>query len=229
MDPSVGRKDLLKKYKERGFNGKYADRHAMVEAMDESVGRVRKSLEAKGIADNTVIIVLSDQGGAYSNAPLRGGKKGGDTLAEGGARVPFMIYYPGVTKPNSVCHTPVQSIDVFPKLVEIVKAEVPNKTDGISIVPELLGGKQKKHDFLYCETQEGRSVKGFRQATRFGKWKAVRYGDNYHTELYKLDNDLFEEHDVSSKNPKLVAKANEILKRESVKDEHYPNSGGVFK
>jgi len=73
--PSVGRKDLLQKYKEAGLKGKYAHHAAMVEAMDESIGRVRKAIKEKGIENNTVIIVMSDQGGAYTNAPLSGGKK----------------------------------------------------------------------------------------------------------------------------------------------------------
>ena len=182
-----------------------------------------------------MILISSDNGPTNENhhsytffnssGNLKGYKR---DVYEGGVRVPFIAYWPGKIQPG-VSNHPSTFYDMMPTLGEIGKAEVPNKTDGISIVPELLGGKQKKHDFLYWEIQEGRSVKGFRQATRFGKWKAVRYGDNYHTELYNLENDLFEEHDVSSKHPKLVAKANEILKRESVKDEHYPNSGGVFK
>ena len=211
-------------------------RHAArITMLDDQIKRMFDKLKANGELENTLILISSDNGPTNENhhsytffnssGNLKGYKR---DVYEGGVRVPFIAYWPGKIQP-SVSNHPSTFYDMMPTLGEIGKAEVPNKTDGISIVPELLGGKQKKHDFLYWEIQEGRSVKGFRQATRFGKWKAVRYGDNYHTELYNLENDLFEEHDVSSKHPKLVAKANEILKRESVKDEHYPNSGGVFK
>ena len=66
---------------------------------------------------------------------------------------------------------------------------------------------------MYFEIQESRSVKGCKQATRFKKWKAVRIKDNYHTELYDLSVDLYEQNDVSKKHPELVKKANEILKK----------------
>ena len=70
----------------------------MVTAVDESLGRLRKALKEKGIADNTIILFTSDQGGYFSNYPLRGKKLGGHTLGEGGARVPFVLYWPGKTK-----------------------------------------------------------------------------------------------------------------------------------
>ena len=88
--PHIGRKDLIDRYKAQGWEDRYANYGAMVSAMDESVGRVRKALEEKGIADNTVILFTSDQGGYFTNFPLRGKKNGGFTLGEGGA--PSSVY-----------------------------------------------------------------------------------------------------------------------------------------
>lgn len=186
--PSVGRKDLLKKYQEAGLKGKYAHHAAMVEAMDESVGRVRKAINDKGIADNTIIIVLSDQGGAYTNAPLRGGKKGGDTLGEGGAKVPFMIYYPGLTKANTVCGTPVQSIDVFPTLVEIAsgKKECNKNINGVSLMPLIKGETIKKRNLYFFRSYEDQYA-----SVVSGDWKLIKYHSGKY-QLYNVVKDISE-------------------------------------
>lgn len=205
--PSVGRKDLLKKYKAKGIEGKYADHHAMVEAMDESVGRVRKALETKGIADNTVIIVLSDQGGAYSNAPLRGGKKGGDTLAEGGARVPFMIYYPGITKANTVSHTPVQSVDVFPTLVEIASGKKckDKQIQGVSLMPIIKGKDIKKRNLFGFRSYEDQYC-----SIISGDWKMIKYHSGKF-QLYNVVKDRSEENNLIGTGLKIEKKLKKDL------------------
>ncbi|WP_346882061.1 sulfatase [uncultured Algibacter sp.] len=179
--PFVGRKDLLKKYKEKGLDKKYAHYAAMVEALDESVGRIRASVEEKGIADNTVIILISDQGGAFTNAPLSGGKKGGNTLGEGGARVPFMVLYPGVTKANTSTDIPVQSIDLFPTLIEIAsgKPYQDNTIQGKSLMPILKGGDIDKRNLFFFRSYEDQYA-----AVIDGDWKLIKY----HSGLYKLFN-----------------------------------------
>ncbi|NIJ44912.1 arylsulfatase A-like enzyme [Wenyingzhuangia heitensis] len=207
--PSIGRKDLLKKYQERGIEGKYADHHAMVEAMDESVGRVKKALEDKGIADNTVIIVLSDQGGAYANDPLRGGKKGGDTLAEGGARVPFMIKYPGITKANTESFVPVQSIDVFPTVVEIASGKkYKNKEiQGVSLMPLLKGKEIKKRNLFGFRSYEDQYT-----SIVNGDWKMIKYHSGKY-QLYNVKTDQSESHDLVGTGLKIEKK----LKRDLAK------------
>ena len=122
--PQIGRKDLVAKYEKKGLTGKYAQYAAMIEALDETVGEIRSSLEKKGIADNTVIIFSSDQGGAFKNGHLRGGKIGGDALAEGGSRVPFIIYDPTHKKMMGKTITqPIETIDVYPTLVELASGK----------------------------------------------------------------------------------------------------------
>ncbi len=205
--PSVGRKDLLKKYQEKGIKGKYAHHHAMVEAMDASVGRVRKALTDKGIAENTVIILLSDQGGAFSNAPLRGGKKGGDTLAEGGARVPLMILYPGITKPNTESLIPVQSIDIFPTVIEIASGKkYKNKNiQGVSLMPLLQGKTLKKRSlfgFRSYEDQYASIIKG--------DWKLIKYHSGKY-QLYNVTKDQSEKNNLIGKGLKIEKKLKKDL------------------
>ena len=194
--PSIGRKDLLKKYQDAGLEGKYAHHAAMVEAMDESIGRVRKALEEKGIADNTVVIVLSDQGGAYSNAPLSGGKKGGNTLGEGGARVPFIINYPGVTKSNTETSVPVQSIDLYPTLIEIASGKKceEKQLNGVSLMPLLKGETIAKRNLYFFRSYEDQYA-----AIISGDWKLVKYHSGKF-QLFNVTEDVSEQNDLIGTN-----------------------------
>lgn len=114
--PPVPRRDLMKSFLEKGYGKEDAIYASQVKAVDESIGRIREALVQKGIAENTILIFLSDQGSWYQNLPLRGSKRV-DTLCEGGARVPLVIHWPGVTKPGTVAVDLVQSTDLFPTLV----------------------------------------------------------------------------------------------------------------
>ncbi len=179
--PFVGHKKLVQKYLNQGLDKKFAQYAAMVEAMDNSVGKIREAINNKGIADNTIILFVSDQGGAFSNAPLSGGKKGGNTLGEGGARVPFIINYPGITKPNTVSNTPIQTIDVFPTLMEIAsgKKECNKNIQGKSLMPILEGKNLKSRNLFFFRSYEDQYA-----AVINGDWKLIKY----HSGLYKLFN-----------------------------------------
>ncbi|TGV01868.1 sulfatase [Flavivirga rizhaonensis] len=204
--PSIGRKDLLKKYQDAGLEGKYAHHAAMVEAMDESIGRVRKAIKDKGIADNTIVIVLSDQGGAYENTPLSGGKKGGNTLGEGGARVPFIVNYPSITKANTETSIPVQSIDVFPTLMEIASGEKYQNENiqGVSLLPILKGEAISPRNLYFFRSYEDQYA-----AVISGDWKLIKYhSGKFH--LFNVVEDI-------SENNNLIGKGLEIenqLKKE---------------
>ena len=206
--PSVGRKDLLKKYQDAGLEGKYAHHAAMVEAMDASVGRVRKAIKEKGIEDNTVIIVLSDQGGAYTNAPLSGGKKGGNTLGEGGARVPLLISYPGVTKPNTETDIPVQSIDIYPTLVELAsgKKYQNDAIQGVSLLPLLKGNKIAKRNLYFLRSYEDQYA-----AVISGDWKLIKYHSGKF-QLFNVTEDISEQHDLIGTGLKIEATLKEDIR-----------------
>ena len=194
--PSIGREDLVAEYKAKGMEGKYAEYGAMVEAMDESVGRVRKALEKKGIADNTVIILISDQGGAYSNAPLRGGKIGGNTMGEGGARVPFMMYYPGATTAKSTLDIPVSSIDLYPTLIEIASGKKceDNWIQGKSLLPIIKGQKIEDRKLYFFRSYEDQYA-----AVIDGDWKLIKYHSGKF-QLFNVREDISEQKDLIDKN-----------------------------
>ena len=229
-------------YKNNGFpeyDREYASRITM---FDQQIKRLYDALERSGELENTLIIFTSDNGPwsgkhrfkkhlqhSHNFFKSSGGFKGFKRdLYEGGIRVPCIAYWKDKIKAGESNH-PATFYDLMPTFAEIAQTKIPKQTDGISFFPELLKKDQPKHDFLYWEIHNNQSAKGFRQATRIGKWKAIRYGDKYKTELYDLENDRFEEKDVASKHPSIVAKANKIFKTESTPTPHYKYTGGIFK
>ncbi|MRT91983.1 sulfatase [Ancylomarina sp. 16SWW S1-10-2] len=186
--PQVGRKDLIAQYKAKGWEDRYAEYGAMVSAVDESLGRIRKELEEKGIADNTIILFTSDQGGYFTNFPLRGGKVGGNTLGEGGARVPFVLYYPGVTKANTTCDVPIQTLDVYPTLVEIASGKkcIEKQIQGKSLMPLLKGEKFADRDLHFFRSYEDQYC-----SMISGDWKYIKYHKGK-PQLYNIKNDIGE-------------------------------------
>src|SRR5688572_2878016 len=120
--PIRGKEALVQKYrakKRAGLKQTNAVYAAMIESLDESVGRIRRKLEELKLSDHTVIVFASDNGGRVpttSNHPLRVGK---GSCYEGGTRVPFIVHWPGVTKPRSVCEISVISMDLYPTILEI--------------------------------------------------------------------------------------------------------------
>ncbi|MEA2063687.1 MAG: sulfatase, partial [Gemmatimonadota bacterium] len=149
--PIQAKKDIIKKYQSRLKPGNVHDNTvyaAMIESVDESVGRVMKKLEDLGIADRTVVIFTSDNGGlsvkegdfkhtpATSNAPLRAGK---GYLYEGGIREPMIVRWPTEIEPGSVCDVAVTSVDFFPTILEMagIEPDPGNPVDGVSLVPLL--------------------------------------------------------------------------------------------
>ncbi len=183
--PHVGRRDWLQRYREEGLEGRIANYAAMLSTLDESIGRVRSALEANDLAENTVVIFLSDQGGYFSNAPLRGGKRGGFSLCEGGARVPFIVHYPKLVEANTACDVPVQSIDLFPTLIELAsRKKCRNKSiNGKSLLPLLLGKKMGTRNLFFYRSYEDQYA-----AIMHGDWKLIKYRSDAY-EMFNLDRD----------------------------------------
>lgn len=152
--PHMCKKEMLDKYLVRGLDKKYAIYHAMVESMDESFGRVIGALKEKGIYDNTVVIFTSDQGGYFTNAPLKGGKLDWP-LHEGGARVPLFIHYPYAEGQRSVTER-VSTMDIYPTLVELAtnKPCKEKGLDGISLCKSLRGRDVKERPLFFYRSYE---------------------------------------------------------------------------
>lgn len=199
--PHQGRADLVKHFESKGLSGKAAQYAAMAKALDESVGRVREALRQKDLAEGTMLLFLSDQGGYFENPPFHGGKRV-DTLYEGGARVPFLVYWPGVTAPGAKNDSIVQSTDLFPTLVEIAggdPADYPD-LDGKSILPVIKENRFQLRDepiFGY------RAYEDLYASVRLGHWKLLAYRSGT-TKLYNLSNDPGETTDLASKHPERV-------------------------
>ncbi len=184
---------------------------SMVHRIDVYVGEIMALLEELEIAENTVIMFTSDngphkEGGAdpqffNSSGGLRGVKR---DLYEGGVRVPMIVRWPGKIQSGRTSHHISAFWDVFPTVAELAGIEAPS-SDGISFVPELLGVKQNKHAFLYWEFHE----QGGKQAMLMKGWKVVRLqvgkDPEGPLELYNLESDPREEHNVASENPSLIA------------------------
>lgn len=168
---------------------------AMMKHVDENVGRIIDLLEELKIADNTLVILTSDNGphkeGGHqpdffnSNGPLKGYKR---DLFEGGIRVATVAWWPGKIKPGSISAHVAAGWDLLPTLCELSDTKKPDGIDGVSFAPTLLGKKteQKKREYLYWEFHE----MGGEQAVRMGKWKGVRLhvrkNPNSPIELYDL-------------------------------------------
>ena len=199
--PHQGRKDLVKHFEAKGLTGKYAHYAAMVKAVDESIGRVRSALKKKGIEKETIIIFLSDQGGYFENPPFHGGKRV-DTLYEGGARVPFIFHWPGVTQPSTKNKSVVQSTDLFPTLIEITGGDptIFRDLDGISLLSTI-----KENSTL----QRDESIYGYRAyedlyaSVREGDWKLLAYRSG-NLKLYHVTQDIKEEKDLAKVHPEKV-------------------------
>jgi arylsulfatase A-like enzyme len=202
---------------------------AMVTQLDDYVGEIISKLEELGLEKNTIVVFVSDNGphleaGAdpeyfNSNGPLRGYKR---DLYEGGIRTPMIVKWPGKVKPGSVSGHVSAFWDVMPTLAEITDAEVQVEIDGISFLPELLGKKQKKHDYLYWEFHE----QGGKTAVRMGDWKAVKLNvekvPQGAMELYDLSSDEGETTDLSAANPEIVKKMEELMKQAHIASEVFP-------
>lgn len=199
---------------------------AMIEHMDENVGRLLQEVKDLKLDENTIVIFTSDNGGLStsegsptSNLPLRAGK---GWLYEGGIREPLIIKWPGVAKGGSVNHSPVIATDFYPSILEMagIQAIPQQHTDGLSLVSMLKGDEEFSRDELYWHyphysNQGGRPA----GAVRKGKYKLIEFYEDMQVELYDLDNDIGEQSDLSGKKPQLVKDLRKKLKdwRKSVK------------
>lgn len=201
---------------------KYA---AMVAAMDHYVGRVLDALEEHGVADNTLVVFTSDNGGhgTYTDHhPLRGSK---GMFYEGGIRVPLFVRYPGVTKAGSTFEEPVVLLDFFPTLTDIGQGKLPDSqpVDGVSLLPVLRDPKASLgrdaiyfHFPAYLQGYSGGEGDEAHNppwratpcsAIRMGDWKLIQYFETGDVELFNLAKDPGEQNDLSKKE---AAKATEM-------------------
>ncbi|MCH7989977.1 MAG: sulfatase-like hydrolase/transferase [Planctomycetes bacterium] len=183
---------------------------AMVEHIDISLGRIMRKLDELKLADNTVLIFFSDNGGLYrrfdeqgpavmSNAPLRDEK---GSVYEGGIREPLIVRWPGVVEPGSECSVPVSSVDFLPTMVDIagISSQVTHKIDGVSLVSLLkqTGNLDRKAIYWHYPHYHHTAPAG---AIRMGDYKLIEYFEDGRTELYNLRRDIGESKDLAKQMP----------------------------
>ena len=186
---------------------------AMLESLDESVGRIVAQLERLKLLDDTLIIFTSDNGGlatlegantpATNNGPLREGK---GYLYEGGVRVPLIARGAGVTKPGRTDATPVWSCDLLPTILGVCQCRAAGEIDGVSLLPVLQGTGGVDREALYWHyphyANQGGKPGG---AIRAGKWKLIEFYENGRRELYDLSKSPNESRNLAAEQPQIVA------------------------
>ena len=212
--PLAAASELVEKYRD-AFHPVYA---AMIETLDEAVGRLMAKVESLGLTDRTIFVFTSDNGGlhvlespgtpATHNRPFRAGK---GYLYEGGLREPLIVRWPGTVAAGSTCDTPIVLTDLMPTLLEaagIDPAKTVGPLDGMSIV-KLLRGESAATRTLYWHfpnyTNQGGRPAG---AIRDGDWKLVEQFEDGTFELYNLAVDRGESNNLAAAEPE---RAKELL------------------
>jgi arylsulfatase A len=198
---------------------------AMIARMDRDIGRLTDLVHGRGLDARTLIMFISDngphqEGGAEpaffkSSGGLRGIKR---DLYEGGIRVPMIARWP-VTIPRGRVSAHVWAHwDLFPTLADLAGTRAPGGLDGMSMTRALRGETQPTHEYLYWEFHE----RGFQQAIRVGPWKAVRLKKDASLEIYNLDTDPFEQHDVAATHSDVVRKIDAYLRTARTESSLWP-------
>ena len=235
--PLMARADLKRKYEAKaktvqageiwGVEGarkvRLVQDHAvyagMIEAMDQAVGKVLNALDRLNLANDTVVILMSDNGGLStseghptSNLPLRAGK---GWLYEGGIREPMIIKWPGVVKPGSMCSEPVISTDFYPTMLDMagLRQKPKQHIDGVSFVPLLRGRKSLARKAIFWHYphygNQGGSPGG---AVRAGDYKLIEFYEDNRVELYNLKADIGEKNNLADEMPEKAAELLNMLK-----------------
>ncbi len=221
--PDQAKPELIARFKPKAAAGGHHDPvyAAMIASVDESVGRVMAVLDELKLAENTVLIFTSDNGGVggcvregikkskdtTDNAPLRSGK---GSLYEGGTRVPFIVRWPGVTKPGTTTDVPAIHVDVYPTFLELAGATPPANypLDGESLVPlwrDPAAALKRDAIFQHMPGYLGAGEGTWRSTPvtlmQSGEWKLMEFLEDRRLELYNLRADLGEATNLAGKMP----------------------------
>ncbi|WP_162417811.1 sulfatase [Cyclobacterium roseum] len=228
--PLQGKEEKVKKYQNKrqqmSFEGAAFDQQnqtylknhqdhptyaAMVESLDENVGRLLQALSEAGLDSNTLVIFTSDNGGMAtsnlaeqiptSNAPLRTGK---GYLYEGGIRVPLIFRWPGAIKEGSTHEFPVTGTDLFPTFLEMAGLNpLPHQhRDGVSLQPLLRGKSMEERPIFWYYPHYSGGLGGRPSAAiREGQYKLIHFFESDRSELYGLETDRAEDSDLSNSFP----------------------------
>jgi arylsulfatase A-like enzyme len=228
--PHHAKPDLIERFKDKSPAGGHRNPTyaAMIASLDESVGRILAKLDQLDLADNTLVVFSSDNGGVGSyrsaglqrdsitdNTPLKGGK---GMLYEGGVRVPYIFRWKGTIKPHQTNATPIISVDLYPTLSELAGAKPPadQPLDGESYAGLITGDKQSLNRnaiYWHFPGYLGAGSAGWRTkpvgVVRAGQWKLMEFFEEGRLELYNLVDDIGEQHNLAGSQ---ADKADELRK-----------------
>ncbi len=212
--------DWLTKVKQRepGINDQRAKLVALIEHMDDGIGRVMTALHANHQAENTLVIFTSDNGGylkvGASNGALRGSKQ---EMYEGGLRVPMCAVWPGEIAPGTRSDHMALTMDLFPTVVAAAGAKIDHQIDGLSILPVLRGEPVPQFDRdLFFTRREGGQTYGGKtiDAVRSGDWKLLQNSPYEPLELYNLKDDPLEQNNLIDQRPKIRQRLSAAQRRQ---------------
>jgi len=208
--PIQAKEEITSRYRTKPRSGQKSAKYAaMIQSVDEAVGRIMSALEETNVTDRTVIIFTGDNGGLSrftNNAPLRAGK---GYPYEGGIRVPLIIRCPGVVKPGAISHEPVTSVDYLPTVCQLARVAPPDdrRIDGLSLVRHFKsnGTAGLPRDAIYWHFPHYRDEIVPYSIVRSGNWKLIRRYEGKKYELFNLKDDLSETNDLSENMPEKVS------------------------
>jgi arylsulfatase A-like enzyme len=228
--PLGGRQALIDRFRAKADPGnpqRNPVMGAMVASLDAAVGKLLRTIDELGIAQETIVVFTSDNGGMVhlvtegsattSNLPLRSGKS---SIYEGGVRVPLIVVWPGRTRPGSVSGEIVHGIDLYPTLVAMAGIQERSEAlDGISIVRALESGSlDREAIFIHHPHYAPATAQKPSTSVRKDVWKLIRFyadgpGQRDRFELYNLREDIGEGNDLSAVNPEKVKELRRLIER----------------
>lgn len=219
-DPIQPPREWLEKVRlrEPGMSDKRARLVALIEHLDSGIGRVLDTLDKTGLAQNTLVMFSSDNGGVLANGanngPYRAGK---EHMYEGGLRVPFAARWPGHIKPLSSTSRIALTMDMFPTALAAAGVAVPKGIDGVSLLPTILDEPTSEPQrFYYFVRREGGLAYGGKtiEALRDGDWKLLQDSPYAPLELYNLKDDPRESTNLAAREREIPGRLDATLRRQ---------------
>ena len=204
--------------REDGIDPKRAKLVALIEHMDDGIGKVLGALKATGHAGNTIVVFTSDNGGQLNvganNGALRDGKQ---SVYEGGLKVPTAVVWPGVVQAGTVSEFRAMSMDILPTAFAAATVKIPDSAaiDGKSFLPTLKGEEQAalRKQMFFCRREGGLRYGGKTiEAVIDGPWKLLHNSPWEPLELYNLEQDPIEAINLAGKNRKMVNTLNAAMR-----------------
>ena len=206
------------KARETGITEKRAKLVALIEHMDDGIGKVLDCLDQVGEAGNTIVVFSSDNGGQLNvganNGPLRDGKQ---SVYEGGLKVCTCVRWHGRVKAGEQTDFQAMSMDILPTLFDAIDLDIPHGIEGRSFLPTLMGKSQPElRDVWFFRRREGGNRYGGKtiEAVRTGDWKLLQNSPFEPLELYNLADDPLEQNDLSKKAPRKFNELSALLRKE---------------